>query len=440
MSKRLILGIVLAVVASAITAGAVVVVGQGGGSGGGEYGTLYIDAGPLTGNTADSYGTIDTCIGDLTVGIPFDIDIIIDGGNDLAGAYWILYYNKDVLKVTGYNWANWKMGGGGLNFTDAVPDSDGAFASTYAQASGVNGDGVLQRVTLEPVADGPSDLKLCTVAGECPDAADSFGRDHQYPKVLVDDPAGEVRVVVGGPCPTGGEGGGAESPTLVSSLAPAAGGEVEEVRWGSITVSIPADSDMGYSRLSSAPEAIARGIMGPVVLLGMDESLLIIDAQTGQVVYDDVLPGDRAAFDAVLATVQVVEAEVVAEPGAPWPYGSTLPDTPRKQWDSISFLPPDARAGISVHPVDVDAVGPGPPWGGLYVNVSNSRSQMWVTWYGVVLLTGGGELTLAEFVEADPSLLTGIHPDDRQAFQRFARTIEISPLPTPIPGRAGQTP
>ncbi|MGD0205486.1 MAG: hypothetical protein ABSB57_03465, partial [Dehalococcoidia bacterium] len=218
------------------------------------------------------------------------------------------------------------------------------------------------------------------------------------------------------------------------------GGVVEEVRWGNITVSVPGDSHMTYARLGSAPEAIARGIMGPVVLLGTDESLLIIDAQTGEVVYDDVLPAERAAFDAVLATVEVVEAEVAAEPGAPWPYGSTPPTTPRKQWDSISFLPPDARAGISVQPVDVDSVGPGPPWGGPYINVSNSRSQMWVTWYGVVLLTGGGELTLDQFIEADPSLLTGIHPDDREAFQRFAQTIEVSPLPTPNPGRAGQTP
>jgi hypothetical protein len=217
--KRIALGIVLAVVASAITASAVVVVGQGGGSGEGEYGTLYIDAGPLAGNTTDSYGTIDACVGGVSVGTPFDIDIIIDGANDLAGPYWVLYYNKDVLKVTAYNWANWKMGGGGLNLTDALPDTDGAFSCTYAQTTGVNGTGVLLRVTLEPIADGSSDLKLCTAAGECPNAADSGGNDHPCPKVLVHEPAGEVRAVVGGACPPGGE--GAESPTPVSSPAPA---------------------------------------------------------------------------------------------------------------------------------------------------------------------------------------------------------------------------
>jgi len=177
-----------------------------------------------------------------------------------------------------------------------------------------------------------------------------------------------------------------------------------------------------------------------MLVLDTDESMLIIDAQTGEVVYDDVLPAERAAFDAVLATVEVVEAEVAAEPGAPWPYGSTPPETPRKQSNSISFLPPDPRAGISVGFMDVDFLGPGPPWSGPYIRVFNGRSQMHVSWYGQVLVTGGGEFTLDQFVEADPSLLEGIHPDDREAFQRFARTIEISPLPTPIPGRAGQTP
>ena len=222
MSKRLILGIFLAIVASAITASAVVVVGQGGGSGEGEYGTLYIDIGPLTGNTATSYGTIDTCIGDLTVGTPFDIDIIIDGANEMAGPYWLLYYNEDVLRVTASNWSNWKMGGGGVEITDPLPDSDGAFACTYARTTGVNGAGVLLRVTLEPIADGSSDLKLCTVAAKCPNAADSGGADHSYPKVLVHDPTGEVRVVVGGACPPGGKEAGAESPTADSSPAPAA--------------------------------------------------------------------------------------------------------------------------------------------------------------------------------------------------------------------------
>jgi hypothetical protein len=167
----------------------------------GEYGTLYIDPVPDASNTTTGYGTIDVCKGNLAINDTLDVDIIIDGANDLSSPYWILYYNQDVLKVTAYNWESWKKGPGGLDLTDAVPDSDGEFSCTYGQSTGVNGDGVLLRVTLQAIANGSSDLTLCTVTGDCPNAPDSIGQDHFYPQVLVDDPWGDVRVAVGGDCP-----------------------------------------------------------------------------------------------------------------------------------------------------------------------------------------------------------------------------------------------
>jgi hypothetical protein len=171
----------------------------------GEYGTLYIDVNNTDGaSTATTFGgveTVDVCIGNLSVGASFDIDIIIDDANDLTGPYWILYYDNTVLQVTAYNWTSWKLGTGGLDLNDPVPDSDGVFECTYGQISGVSGDGVLLRVTLQAIADGSSDLTLCTITGDCPNAADSGGVDHFYPDVDVDDPLGDVRVVVGDTCP-----------------------------------------------------------------------------------------------------------------------------------------------------------------------------------------------------------------------------------------------
>lgn len=207
--KRLLISapIAAAVVAAAVLLGANVLGGQGGGSGDGEYGTLYIDAVPDADNTTTGFGTVEVCRdtddegGPLEVGDALSIDVVIGGANDLAAPYWILYYNQDVLKVTARDRVSWKMGSGGLEISDPLPDTDGAFATTYGQASGVDGDGVLLRVTLEAIANGSSDLKLCTVAGDCPNMADSRGTDHFYPKVLVHDPPGEVRVVVGGACP-----------------------------------------------------------------------------------------------------------------------------------------------------------------------------------------------------------------------------------------------
>jgi hypothetical protein len=182
----------------------------------GERGTLYIDVLPDANNTTTGYGTIDLCKGNLAVNDTFQVDIVIDGANDLVGAYWILYYNPAVLRVTGYNWTSWKMGPGGLDNTDPMPDSDGAFAATYGGGfTSVNGDGVLLRVTLQAVAKGSSDLTLCTVTGDCPDAGDSLGVHHYYPAVLVDDPPGNVRVVVGAAC--GFVGGLAELPDVSGS-------------------------------------------------------------------------------------------------------------------------------------------------------------------------------------------------------------------------------
>ncbi|MGD0205736.1 MAG: cohesin domain-containing protein [Dehalococcoidia bacterium] len=208
----------------ALLVGANVPAGQDSALAAGERGTLYIDVLPDANNTATGYGTIDVCRdtdnlgGALDVGDTFTIDVIIDGANDLAGPVWWLYYNRDVLNVTAYDWSNWKMGPGGLDLTDIVPDSDGQFACTYGQATGVDGDGVLLRVTLQAVANGSSDLKLCAVTGECPHAWDSSGVDHYYPEVLVHDPPGNVRVVVGGAC--GAVGGVAELPGASDSSRP----------------------------------------------------------------------------------------------------------------------------------------------------------------------------------------------------------------------------
>jgi hypothetical protein len=215
---------------------------------------------------------------------------------------------------------------------------------------------------------------------------------------------------------------------------------VEEIRWGNVTLTVPGDSDMYYARLESAPQATAQGIIGPMLLLETDESTVVIHAETGEVIYDNVLPTERAAFEAVLATLEVVEAEVAVETGAPWPYSSTPPSTTRQQWDPFSFMLPDPTAGISVQPMDVLFIEPRPPGSNSVIKVFNTRSQMGVNGAGEVYVPGGSTFTLAEFTEADPSLLEGIHPEDRAAFQRFAQTIEISPPPIPIPAPGEQTP
>jgi hypothetical protein len=176
----------------------------------GEYGTMIVDVGPLTGNSSSAYGTIDLCKGNVAADSTFDIDIIIDSANDLAAPSFVLNYDETKLEVTARAWIPYKMGDVPIESSDARPDTDGEYMWSCARGvmGGVNGDGVIVRITLHalPAASGTSDLYLCTTAGDCPNAADSDGDDHFYPEVLVHDYLGSVRVAIGEACPPDSDG------------------------------------------------------------------------------------------------------------------------------------------------------------------------------------------------------------------------------------------
>jgi hypothetical protein len=172
----------------------------------GEYGTLYIDAVPDASNTTTTIGTIDVCRdtddegGALDVGDTFGIDVVIAGVPNTKAALYAIDYNSSVLKVTAYDWASWKYGSG-IGISDMMPDTDGQFNTSWA-GSVVSGDGVLTRITVQAVDNGQSDLKFYVTADPLgqPEVADAGGFPHVPPEVLVDDPPGGVRVVVGGTC------------------------------------------------------------------------------------------------------------------------------------------------------------------------------------------------------------------------------------------------
>jgi hypothetical protein len=405
----------------------------------GEMGVSFDVDPDISGNTASSIGPggiedclrVDVAPGSFGDGVAdVTIDVVVQGDTLAPVAYdaWLIYEPTKVDPVT---WDDRIKLPGAAPMTVKSPPQLNAGVLYMSGGPGTPGDGTLVRINLDVISAGVASFSL------------DYGA-YRSAAGIHPSSTGTGLLAINEDCPRGGQGaeGGA-----VREDESSEGAEAQQVRWGNVTVTVPSDSDLHYGRLGSAPQAVAQGIMGPMLLLGMDESLLIIDAQTGRVVYDDVLPAERAAFDAVLATVEVVEAEVATDPGAPWPYGSTPPDTPRQGYGArsglgpaISYLPPDPRAGINAGIMEVDAAGPGPPWSGPWIIVVNGRSKMWVTWYGVVVISGGGELTLDEFAEADPSLLTGIHPDDREAFQRFARAIEIRPWPTPTAAPEQQAP
>jgi hypothetical protein len=196
----------------------------------GEYGTLYIDVLPDASNTTTGYGTVDVCrdteddgVSPLDVGDTFTIDVLVSlpVGVSSRGALYAIDYDNTVLQVNDYDWSSWKYGSG-VGINDTLPDTDGEFNASWSRsAPAINGSGVITRITLEAVGDGQSDLKFYVVqgAGGQPIIVDASGTERFPPEVLVDDPPGNVRVVVGGACasPVGGI---AELPGVSDSSAP----------------------------------------------------------------------------------------------------------------------------------------------------------------------------------------------------------------------------
>ena len=165
------------------------------------YGDLMIDPVPDASNTTSAYGTIDLCRDDnddtpdpnphdLVVGDTFFVDVVIDTAPNITGAAWAFTYDSSVLWVNVSDWAGWKLLAGGIPIEDSpMPDKDGTFNTAYA-GSTVSGSGVLQRLTLECIAEGSSDLTLFGWS-----VSDTFAIPHFYPDIDYLDPLGTIRVV-----------------------------------------------------------------------------------------------------------------------------------------------------------------------------------------------------------------------------------------------------
>jgi len=141
-----------------------------------------------------------------------------------------------------------------------------------------------------------------------------------------------------------------------------AGAETQRVRWGSVSIELPVPSSVddlravqewyspGMYSPDFSPDASTPSV--PALRLskgqGSDASWVVIDANTGEILYEQVRPEDRAAFDAALDTMQVPKTGVPAEAGAPWPYGTVLPATPRQSWGNMTYVEPDPTSGIVV--------------------------------------------------------------------------------------------
>ena len=93
-------------------------------------------------------------------------------------------------------------------------------------------------------------------------------------------------------------------------------------------------------------------------------------------------------------------------PDAPWPYGATLPTTPRQSWGNITYLEPDPASGIVIRPGISDF---GPDGASKFLIVSSVVSSRHIN---------------AETGDVN-TLLDRVDERDRAAFDRFTSSIEV---------------
>ena len=151
------------------------------------------------------------------------------------------------------------------------------------------------------------------------------------------------------------------------SLADSTKAQVDVVRWGKVTVEISQGS--GVTAVGDfAPAQIKPPSGGQVLLLSRGESSLAIDAESGKVLEDAVLPADRTSFDGVLGTLQL---SAQADSGA-WPIGGIAPPVERRRWGNLTYLPPDPSSGFEVFL----EIGDSAEGGSRALQLTNGRSTL----------------------------------------------------------------
>jgi hypothetical protein len=201
----------------------------------------------------------------------------------------------------------------------------------------------------------------------------------------------------------------AETPTATPTPAPAARGQLW--RWVNVTVVIPEDSDVFVFSSGLPPDGAGYGVeIRRVRYVYQPETLteaelvssVLIDAETGAIVREEVLPEDRAVIDEVLRTLKVGPLHRAT---APWPYSAELPgDLPRETTpNGISFITPSSETGLQVYGAINDP-------GGYGVGITNGRSTVTIS----LDSTGGLNVDSAHVVA-----------EDREVLERWASQVKL---------------
>lgn len=155
----------------------------------------------VTGNTATSLGSLDTCL-QTSAGGTFQVDLLVDAippDRPMTAFGLELIYDPDLISVEGWD-PNFLLAAGGdyqpFDSSDPTPDNDGLFIIAILDTSGFNetGPGVLARFTLKALKDGVSTLSLSTQIN------DGVLDDASIP--VLAQTIGTATVMAGQPCPS----------------------------------------------------------------------------------------------------------------------------------------------------------------------------------------------------------------------------------------------
>jgi hypothetical protein len=186
-------------------------------------------------------------------------------------------------------------------------------------------------------------------------------------------------------------------------------------RWLNVTLRVSPASGIRVIR-GPAPAPLFPPNGGQVLELDIwasdTGSSTLIDATNGQLIFENVRPQDRAAFDEVLASLEV--GPPMQGDARPWPYDSAEPQRAKVNDGntSIRYWEPDPAAGINVSygcgigPVQSGTSHPG---SGCFLRSDNGRSRRSID------ASSGGVIAL------DDKVL----PEDVDAFDRFTESVEL---------------
>ena len=193
--------------------------------------------------------------------------------------------------------------------------------------------------------------------------------------------------------------------TSVAEVTPGAG--VTLWRWVNVTVLVPEGSDVTVGRGSVDTSMRPNGGPGMDLTINHDGdidkvSYVVIDAVTGEVLYEQVAPEDRTSIYGILATMSVSPIDRAI---APWPHNGDGPDESlRESPGQITFFHPSPETGLKVYTTLNDP-------GGIGVTLSNGSSSV------------------GAYV--DPVLNTlvvtrhGVLPEDSVAFDRWLSAVKL---------------